>query len=249
MDPVKRKVISELFFAPSVVLPFVGGISAGLFSWAGGGIAVLSMAAAVGVLGGVGWMATRVIFMVEQITEAAMKLQEEQHVQASNQKLDQLKRQLEADGDACTQDYLTLLRSLRDDFSAASNRPGVRGRSSQLRDQVNEVFEAAVGQLSETLQISRLAASLSGEARRKVLEDRQKLLKEIGQTVDYLRNTVNEFQVITHGDARPDLTALREELEASMRVAKRTEERMREMESRNSDPEKSSLEPPSSNQT
>ncbi len=54
MDPVKKKVISELFFAPSVVLPIVAGISAGLLSWAGGGINYLSGAAIVGILGGLG---------------------------------------------------------------------------------------------------------------------------------------------------------------------------------------------------
>ena len=60
MDPVKRKVISELFLAPSVLLPIVGGISAGLLSWAMGGIGLLTLAAAAGILGGLGWMMTRI---------------------------------------------------------------------------------------------------------------------------------------------------------------------------------------------
>lgn len=230
MDPVKRKVISELFFAPSVVLPIVGGISAGLLSWAGGGIDALTAAAACGVLGGTGWMATRIIFMVEQITEAAMNLQQEQRTKASNERLDQLKRELDSDGDARTQNYLTLLRSLRDDFLAASSRPGIRQRSGQLRDQVNEVFDAAVVQLKETLQIARLAATLTGPSRQRAEADRENLINEIAQTIDQLRTTIQEFQVITQGDNRPDLTALREELEASMRVAKRTEERLREID-------------------
>jgi hypothetical protein len=248
VDPVKRKVISELFFAPSVVLPFVGGISAGLLSWAAGGIDAFTAAAAIGILGGVGWMATRVIFMVEQITDAAMKLQVEQQVKASNERLDQLKRELETDGDSRTQEYLTLLRSLRDDFLAASNRSGVQQRSSQLRERVNEVFEAAVAQLRETLEIARLAESLTGDARRRVLADREKLINEVGKTVDHLRTTIHEFHLLTQGDQRPDLTALREELEASMRVAKRTEERLREIESPDS-ASRPSPETPSSNRS
>src|SRR5689334_21101334 len=121
VDPVKRKVISELFFAPSVVVPIVAGISAGLLSWAADGISALSLAAAVGILGGLGWMATRVIFNVEQITEEAMKLQASQHDKALARELDQLRTELEGDGDVRTQDHLTLLRSLRDDFYTASD--------------------------------------------------------------------------------------------------------------------------------
>ncbi len=123
LDPVKRKVISELFFAPSVVLPIVAGISAGLLSWAGGGVNYLSAAAMLGVLGGIGWMATRIIFKVEEITDAAMKLHESQRKQATEEELDELERQLRQDGDPRTQDYLTLLRSLRDDFHRTSSQP------------------------------------------------------------------------------------------------------------------------------
>ncbi len=78
VDPVKRKVISELFFAPSVLLPIVGGISAGMLSWALDGNGGLTLAAGLGVLGGLGWMMTRIIFQIESITEDAMRFEQEQ---------------------------------------------------------------------------------------------------------------------------------------------------------------------------
>ena len=49
MDSIKRKVYTELFLAPSVVLPIVGGISAGMLAWALGGSSFLTGAAIVGV--------------------------------------------------------------------------------------------------------------------------------------------------------------------------------------------------------
>lgn len=231
LDPVKRKVISELFFAPSVVLPIVAGISAGLLSWAGGGVNYLSAAAVLGVLGGLGWMATRIIFKVEEITEAAMKLYESQRKQATETELDELANQLRQDGDARTQDYLTLLRSLREDFLQTSSQPGVQGRSSQLRDRVNEVFSAAVMRLRETVALAALMRKLDGPARRKIQAERDQLVDEIVRTVDQLRSTVREFEGMIQADNKADLTTLREELETSLDVAKRTEQRMRELDS------------------
>ena len=94
MDPVKRKVISELFLAPSVVLPIVGGISAGLLSWAAGGSALLTGAAMIGLLGGVGWMLTRMIFTVEEITDKAMQAVLAKRMHAEKRELDELARKL-----------------------------------------------------------------------------------------------------------------------------------------------------------
>ncbi|MCC6509318.1 MAG: hypothetical protein IT423_09440 [Pirellulaceae bacterium] len=231
LDPVKRKVISELFFAPSVVLPIVAGVSAALLSWAGGGINYLSAAAVLGILGGLGWMSTRIIFNVEQITAEAMKLHESQRQRASEAELDQLHKELEQDGDPRTQDYLTLLRSLRDDFNEVSLRPGVQGRSGQLRERVNEVFQATVDRLRDTLRLTALARKLTGPGRRKIDSEREQLIVEIVSTVDHLRTTVREFESLIKDDKRADLTTLREELEASMIVAKLTEKRLRELDS------------------
>lgn len=230
LDPVKRKVISELFFAPSVVLPIVAGVSAGLLSWAGGGVNYLSAAALLGVLGGLGWMATRIIFKVEEITEAAMKLVESQRVQATEAELDELDKQLRQDGDPRTQDYLTLLRSLRAEFAKTSNQAGVLGRSNQLRERIDDAFNGTVYQLRETLSMTELIKKLDGPGRRKIQAEREHLVGEIMRTVDQLRMTVREFEKIINADKKADLTTLRDDLETSLQVAKRTEERLRELD-------------------
>ncbi len=190
----------------------------------------LSAAAVLGVLGGLGWMATRIIFKVEEITEAAMKLVESQRQQATEAELDELQNQLRRDGDARTQDYLTLLRSLRDDFEQASSQPGVRGRSSQLQTQVADVFNATIYQLRESISLSALIRKLDGPAKRKIHAEREHLVGEIMRTVDQLRTTVQEFERIIQADKKADLTTLREELETSLEVAKRTEQRLREFD-------------------
>jgi paraquat-inducible protein B len=230
VDPVKRKVISELFFAPSVVLPIVGGISAGMLSWAIGGNNSLTMAAAAGILGGLGWMMTRIIFKIEAITEDAMRFEQEQAIKAENKQLDELEQLLIGDGDDRTQDYLTLLRSVRQDFQETASQPGVQMRSARVREQVNTIFHATVDQLRHSYKLWQLSRSLNGDARRKVMESRENVMKEIGTTVDRLHNTVLQFRELIREDKKVDLASMREELEATMRVARRTEEKMREIE-------------------
>lgn len=230
MDPVKRKVISELFFAPSVVLPIVGGISAGLLSWATGGSSYLTGAAVIGVLGGVGWMLTRMIFKVEDITESAMQAELDKRARDERRELDRLAEQLRTDRDHRTQDYLTLLRSLRGEFEEAAHRPGTKFRSAQVREQVSLVFRAAVEQLQRSFRLWELSENLAGKARDEVLADRETVLSEVQATVDRLSSTVTQFEQLMKSDNNADLATMREELETTMRIAKRTEERMRELE-------------------
>jgi len=230
VDPVKRKVISELFFASSVVLPIVGGISAGMLSWAMGGNVSLTMAAAAGILGGLGWMMTRIIFKVESITEDAMRFEQEQAIKAENEQLDRLMQKLISDKDDRTQDYLILLRSVRDDFQVQTSQPGVQMRSARVREQVSEIFNAAVEQLANSYKLWELSESLGGEARRKVLASREQVLQEVSATVDRLQVAVTQIKEMTRQDKKVDLASMREELEATMRIARRTEEKMREIE-------------------
>ncbi len=242
MDPVKRKVISELFLAPSVLLPIVGGISAGLLSWAMGGIGLLTLAAAAGILGGLGWMMTRIIFKVESITEDAMRFEQEQRIRAENEQLDRLMQQLKSDSDERTQDYLILLRSLRDDFQMQTSQPGVQMRSARVREQVSAIFNAAVEQLGNSYKLWQLSESLGGEARRKVLANREQVLQEVSTTVDRLQVAVTQIKDLISQDKKVDLASMREELEATMRIARRTEEKMREIENSTSSNESSTSE-------
>ena len=62
MDSVRKKVLLDLFASPWSVVPIAGGLSAWLLSWAVDGHMALNMAGLIGVMGGIGVMATRVIF-------------------------------------------------------------------------------------------------------------------------------------------------------------------------------------------
>jgi hypothetical protein len=111
LNQVRNRVLREIFLAPSVVLPIVGGLSSLLLSWAADGVSWLTLAGLAGVLGGIGWMATRAIFKTESITAETIEKLQEQEIAAEEARLDQLDRLLTQDRDDRDQDLLRTFAS------------------------------------------------------------------------------------------------------------------------------------------
>jgi len=85
-----------------------------------------------------------------------------------------------------------------------------------------------VSSLEKTLQLWKTADSLASEtARKPILEQREKLVGDVVQTVEHMSRTLASVQGITNrseGDIR--LKRLRGELDQSMEVAKKVEQRV-----------------------
>lgn len=219
-----------MILRPSVLIPMVGGIACGLASWLAGGNLYLTSMAIVGIAGSTAWLLTRSLLNIEDLTQQALDAKAQSARQLENQRLDQLARQLRTDRDHRTQDSLNLLRSLRDEFEELTNRPGLEMRSARFREQISQVLEAAVEQLRESYRLFERSESVVGQPRDQVLADRETLVVQVVATVDRLKLIVAQFRTVA-GEAREaDLTALQNELDLSLQVAKRTEERMRELE-------------------
>ncbi len=230
MKDFRSRIASELLWAPSVALPWVAGASAWLISWAVGGVAVLNIAGLVLALGGVGWLATRVIFLTDDVAAKILRDDAMNAIKAEEGKLDQLQFRLRSDRDYRTKDYLTLLRTCRTDFEEFTKKPGIVIQSQEIVKQVRQLFWSATEQLEHSLKLHALAERLSGDEKKKVQEQREGILGEIRVSIEHMQSAVTHYQKIMNMEQQNDLGSLRDELDASIRVAKRTEERMRELE-------------------
>lgn len=230
MKDVRRRVMSEIFLAPSVILPLVAGATSWLLSWGAGGSSWLNLAGLVSTVGGLGWMATRWIFQVESITEQVMEDMRNQELQKQNAELDQLAQLLLKDRDHRTEDYLILLRTIKGRFDDARSKSKNGIRFLEVSERVDELFRATIGQLSRTYQLYELSRNISPETRKSILQQRENVMNEIKASIDHLETAVSHFTTMQERNQTGDLSALRDELDTSLRVAQRTEERLREME-------------------
>ena len=190
----------------------------------------LNVAGLVFVLGGVGWLATRVIFYSDDVAAKILREDAQKLLKAEEDKLDQLQFRLRSDKDFRTKDYLTLLRTCRSDFEEFAKKPGIVLQSQEIVKQVRHLFWSATEQLEHSLKLHGLAERLTGEQKQNVLQEREQTLGEIRVSIEHMQSAVKHYQRLMDKEQQSDLGSLRDELDASLRIAKRTEERMRELE-------------------
>lgn len=226
MDKVRQKVLLDLFASPWSVIPIAAGLSAWMVSWAIDGNAALNLVGLGGLVGGVGVMATRLIFGLEQITEDAFHFLTEQQKLEQERELDELTRQLSNDDDPNTQAYLSDLRSLYSSFVEDIEEGKMKVGTRPVLEQVQKLFHAAVKHLEYSYDLYRRASELNGSARNKLMEERRKVISEVGLTIDHLGTTIQQFHTFRLNSSETELSKLRQELDATMQVAKKAEERV-----------------------
>ena len=215
-----------------MVLPVVGGASAWLLSWAGGGNDWLNLAGLVGVLGGVGWFATRFIFQLDGISEKAMQDLAEEALQKEEKHLNELQKRLANDRDPRTEQYLILLRENRTELERIARTPGIELRSLEIVKQARQLFWAASDQLDQSMKMYELAQKLTGAEKQGVLAQRERCLEEARESSEHLCDAIATFRQFADKTLERDMDTLQLELAESIRAAKRSEERMRELQNR-----------------
>lgn len=229
MEATRKRVLKEVFFPTSVVAPTALGLLASLIGWLGG-IQILTTLGILGVLGGLGWMAIRAVFRADVITEKVLQRIKREALAAEEVKLDALARKILFDEDYRTKDAFKRLRSLKQEFEETADQPGVERRSAEIVGQVRQLFSAAVKQLERSYELFLQIDRLAGESQEPVKAEREKIVADILASVDKLQSVTNEYRELMRQDVEVDLTHLRNDLDISLRVAKRTEERMKELE-------------------
>jgi hypothetical protein len=235
VEELRKRILREIFIDPTVVLPVVGGASAWLLSWAGAGGGssdMLNLVGLAGVLGGIGWFATRFIFQLDSISEKAMrdldleaKLKEENH-------LNELQKRLATDKDPRTEQYMVLLRENRAELEKIAQTPGIQIRSLEIVKQARQLFWAATEQLDQSMKMYLLAQKLSGPEKQGVLNQRERCLAEALESAEHLQNAVAALGELTDKTLSRDMDTLQLELTESIQAAKRSEERMRDLQNR-----------------
>ena len=229
---VTRRVLLRLLGRPSVLAPVVLGTTGGSILWALNGNPSLGwFLLLAGILGSVGSYLTRVL-LDNGRTAKTVLIEMEREAQAAWQAaLDDLDRRLvQADQDprpeTALRDMRALLRALEDiaDDSPPEHLPAL----IEVRSQVRQLFDHSVRALERTMRLFDTARQLqSQEARRPLVDERERILADLQAGIQQLGSTVVALQRIGAGDhARTELARLRQELDRSLEVAGRVESRL-----------------------
>jgi hypothetical protein len=229
---IRRKVFLRLLGHPLVIAPSILGATALTAVWALSLPTGLGLFAGLaGVLGSAGVYLTRLILdngKTAGSVIAEMQQQDQRSVQA---RLDDLDRRLvEADNDprpeTALRDMRALVRAV-DDFANrtdAVNAPAV----IDVRSRVQQIFDSSVRSLEQTLQLGDTAKQLAlPEARKPLLAQREKIIKDLQACAQQLGDTLATLQTLDTGtQSNRELTRLRDELDQSLQIATRVEERL-----------------------
>jgi hypothetical protein len=225
MDEVKKKVLLDLFVSPWTLAPIVGGLSAWMLSWGAGGNMTLNLIGLAGLLIGAGVQASRLIFGVEKLTEQAHSYQEAKKRADRQAHLDALAVKLTQDSDERDEECLRRLRALHELFE---NDPPRSSATIAIRDNVQRLFEASVRHLEYSHELWEKARKLPPGTRAPLLEQRSAAVDEVVLTVNHLTRTVERYNALQakRDNNDNDLATLREELDATIEVARRADEQM-----------------------
>jgi hypothetical protein len=227
---LRKKVILDLLTSPWALAPGVGGLSLLILAGAAGGGPLLVLGGIGGVLAGVGALLTRWIWNSEDITRKAFDQLQAEAARQEEAALDDLQRRLEQDDDPRTDETLARLRAL---YARARQNTAWAGKMDQrsaleIAAKVEALFRGCVHSLERSLEFWEVARRMStAQARKSVLEGRERLLDEINKSTEQLARTLDEVQALAVQKRREqDLARVRQELDESLAVARRVEERM-----------------------
>ena len=227
---VRKQATLDLIVSPWTLGPVVLGGTALAAGWALGGDPTWLFAGVSGLLAGGGMLATRWLTQLEAVTAQAWRKLIDAEQADREAELDKLDRALQRDGDPSSQKLLRALRTIRQGLEQDEAEGKLGGAGGIVKDRAEEVFAACVAQLRYSLELDETARRLAGPARRALRADRQAILKEVAETVRHLAGTVAEVREAPIKRREGDLGRLRQELDATMEVARRTEARLNELD-------------------
>jgi hypothetical protein len=231
MDDVKRKVLLDLFASPLTLLPVVAGATALLASWAiGGGQPMLTFGGVAGMLTGIGVFASRMIFGLDKLTNQAYEYVLEQQQAGQLASLEKLKKRLELDRDPRTERLLAQLRTLYNSIKSDVKDGKITVVAHDVLDGVDNMFNVCVEYLDRSFDLWQTAQKMKGTAKEGVLAQREELINEVTQSCQYLEDTIDQLNSVSTQRSKSDLAKMRRELDETIRVARRAEERTRELE-------------------
>lgn len=233
-DNVTKKIFFAILTSPFVILPFVLGATSAMFSWAIGGKAALFFGLC-GMMGSFGIFFTKLFLSGDNIAKDIMDAAEKKAKEEREKDLDNLAVILPNDRDERDDDLLVDLREIYKRFEE-EKEGNDEGSSLSLRLEIGSKIDALFKESIKSLKTSHellkqakstrqksLKAELLGR-RDEILDEIEGAVKKISDSTLLFKKKIEAGSLVSETDK---LRSLSDELDDSITIAKRVEERLR----------------------
>jgi hypothetical protein len=223
-EDIRKKVFLDVFVSKSTLLPIIAGGSIAMVSWAAD-LYPLAFLGFAGGLIGVGIFATKVIFGLDKITENAYNYLQESKKAELEDKLDKLEGDLYGE-DA---DQLKILRQTYSRHKEQLERGDIV-RNDELEEKLEKLFNCCTEQLQQATELYNTAQGVGKKAKKGVLDKREQVLTEIKESIQCFNTIIEGIVGINTEKSTKELSDLRNDVQSTFEVVKRSEERITELE-------------------
>lgn len=222
-EDIRKKVFLDVFVSKSTLLPVVAGGTVSLLAIAADQWA-LAFGGAAGVVAGIGICLTRFIFNLESVTENAFNYLQEKKQKEAEDALDKLEKEL-------IEDDRNSLQMLRNAYKHHKDqiKKGDIIANDELEEKLEKLFQGCQEQLKYASALYVAAQTLKKDAKKGVLDNRQKILGEVNDSIQCFNKIVEGITAINAEKVNKSLSELRGEAASSFEVVKRTEARVAEL--------------------
>lgn len=225
-DDIRKKVFIDVFVSKSTLLPVVVGGTTTLLSLATDQY-LLALGGFAAIIGGVGIFLTRFIFNLESVTENAFNYLQEKKKAEFEENLNKMEETLNSKDS----EQLKVLRAAYNHHKEQIQKGDII-TSDVLEEKLEKLFQGCIEQLKYANDLYNTAQTLTKDAKKGVLERRQKVLTEIKDSVECFDTIIDEITGINTDKSTKSLSDLRDDAKSSFEVVKRTEARVAELENR-----------------
>jgi hypothetical protein len=222
----KWKVLKAIFLHPTVVVPL--GLGAIFLLESFFGIRGFRVLGALGMFVGFGFLCSRLTWRFDTIAHKVFTKWHQTNQRKQNAILDDLDTKLCGDEDTRDEIALRKLRALYKVFVESVKSGKVR--EYNFLSTAEKLFNSSIVNLKLSYIKWEQAMELPGESRRPLLDERDRLIKDVEASIGTLNNAVESVHELTAYKGN-ELADARQEMEKRLEFARRVENRIEEINS------------------
>ena len=224
-DAVHKRILIDLFVTPWSLFPFIGGASLLMIAWATKVFGVFAFLGFTGMVFGVGFAMTNLIWNYGDLSTRAAKEIQEQTVKNRENKLNELARRLKHSRELRDDKCLETLRNMYNYFLDDINDGSIEA-TPEVINQVEKIFTECIAAIEQSIELYVTARSMPKGKKKELLKKRDSLLEDVEKSTSFVADLMVRLRTSGTEEKQFRMSQLRENLQMHMEAASRTNERM-----------------------